>query len=88
VIQLTEAAARLNILTQMSIIINKRIVSDKTFATRFVSFLKDIQVNDPMSEDELEYLKEVAYELLKHQDKTCTQNEERNYLERCHPMGI
>lgn len=87
-IQLTEAAACLNISTQMSIIINNRIVSDKTFATRFVSFLKDIQVNDPMSEGELEYLKKVAYELLKHQDKTCTQDEERNYLERCHPIGI
>ena len=37
----------------MNIIKDNRIVSDKTFATRFVRFLKDIQVNDPMSEEEL-----------------------------------
>jgi hypothetical protein len=72
----------------MNIIKENRIVSDKTFATRFVSFLKDIQVNDPMSDEELEYLRRVAHSLLLHQYNTCTEKEELNYLDRCHPNGI
>jgi len=72
----------------MNIIKDNRIVSDKTFATRFSSFLKDIQVADPMSEEELEYLRWVAHSLLLHQANTCTETEELNYLERCHPNGI
>ena len=38
----------------MNIIKDNRIVSDKTFATRFVNFLKDIEVNDEMSDEEIE----------------------------------
>jgi len=72
----------------MNIIRENRIVSDKTFATRLVSFLKDIQVNDPMSEEELEYLRSVAHSLLLYQANTCTDKEELNYLDRCHPDGI
>jgi hypothetical protein len=72
----------------MSIIKQNRIVSDITFATRLVSFLKDIQVNDPMSEEELAYIKRVANSLLLHQANTCTEKEELNYLDRCHPKGI
>lgn len=72
----------------MNIIKDNRIVSDKTFATRFVSFLKDIQVNDPMSDEELEYLRRVANSLLLHQANTCTDKEELNYLDRCHPNGL
>ena len=72
----------------MNIIKSNRIVSDKTFATRFVSFLKDIQVNDPMSEEELGYFRSVAHSLLLHQANTCTEKEELNYLHRCHPNGI
>ena len=43
---------------------NNRIVNDKTFATRFVGFLSDIQIADAISYDELEYLKYVAKKLL------------------------
>lgn len=72
----------------MNIIKNNRIVSDITFATRFVNFLKNIQVNDPMSEEELQYLRNIANSLLLHQANTCTETEELNYLDRCHPEGI
>lgn len=72
----------------MNIIKENRIVSDETFATRFVSFLKDIQVNDPWSEEELEYMRIVAKSLLLHQANTATEKEEKDYLHRCHPNGI
>jgi hypothetical protein len=72
----------------MDIIKDNRIVSDKTFASRFVSFLKDIQVNDPMSEEELEYMRKVANSLLLHQANTATEKEEKEYLARCYPNGI
>ncbi len=72
----------------MSIIKDNRIVSDKTFATRFVSFLKDIQVNDQMGYEELEYLRSVAKSLLLHQANTATEKEEKQYLHSCHPTGI
>ena len=72
----------------MNIIKDNRIVSDKTFATRFVSFLKDIQVNDPMGEEELEYMRMVAHSLLVYQANTCAEKEELNYLDRCHPNGL
>lgn len=72
----------------MSIIKDNRIVSDKTFATRFLNFLKDIQVNDPGSYEELEYMRRVAKSLLLHQDNTATEKEEKEYLHRCHPNGI
>ena len=75
-------------ISKMSIIKDNRIVSDKTFATRFVSFLKNIQVNDPMSEEELEYLQKVADSLLLHQANTCTDKDEQAYLHSCHPNGI
>jgi hypothetical protein len=73
---------------EMSIIKGNRIVSDITFATRFVSFLEDIKVNDPMSEEELEYMRSVAHSLLLHQANTSTEKEEKEYLHRCHPNGI
>lgn len=69
----------------MGIIKDNRIVSDYTFATRLVSFLKDVQVNDPITEEELEYLQKVAHKLLSHQVNSCTDKSEIEYLERCHP---
>ncbi len=72
----------------MKIILDSRIVSDHTFATRLKSFLKDIQVNDLMSHEELEYIKRVADQLLKHQNETATEQSEIDYLKRCHPNGI
>ena len=66
------------------IIIDNRIV-DTTFATRLVSFLKNIQVNDAMGEEELEYLRRVAETLLVHQMNTATDEGEKKYLQNCHP---
>ena len=68
----------------MGIIINNRLVSDKTFATRLLSFVKDVKVNDQMSYEEKEYIERVATELLEHQMKTVTEQSEIEYLERCH----
>lgn len=72
----------------MNPIKDNRIVSDTTFATRLNSFLKDIQVNDAMGEEELEYLQRVAKQLLLYQANTSTEKSERDYLHRCHPDGI
>ena len=72
----------------MNIIKENRIVSDRTFATRFLGFLKDIQVNDPMSAEELEYLRRVANSLLVHQKNTCTEKYELDYLNTVHSKGI
>ena len=72
----------------MDIIKDNRIISDRTFATRFVNFLKDVQVNDPMSYEELDYMRRVAKSLLIHQANTATEKEEKEYLRICHPNGI
>jgi hypothetical protein len=66
----------------MSIIKDNRIVSDRTFATRLVSFLSNIEVNDAMSQEELEYIGRVADELLKNQISTATDITEIEYLKR------
>ena len=60
---------------------DNRIVSDKTFAIRFRNFIKDVQVNDPASDEEKEYLLNVANQLLKYQIQTVTDEEEIKYLE-------
>lgn len=72
----------------MDIIKDNRIVSEHTFATRFVSFLKEIEVNDQMGQEELEYMRLVANSLLRHQYNTATKPEEKEYLDRCHPEGL
>jgi len=72
----------------MKTIIDNRIVQGTTFATRLVDFLKDIKVNDAMSEEELEYLQRVADDLLKLQIKTATEKEEIVYLERVHKISL
>jgi len=61
-------------------IVDDRIVSDISFAIRFSSFLEGVQVNDPMSEDELEYLKLVASKLLTYQMATVSTDSEKNYF--------
>lgn len=72
----------LSIWNFVSPIKNNRIVSDKTFAVRFRNFIKDIQVNDPCSEEEQEYLLNVADQLLNYQIQTVIDEEEINYLKR------
>ena len=61
---------------------DNRIVSNETFAIRFKNFIKDVQVNDPASDDEKEYLLNVANMLLKYQIQTATDESEINYLKR------
>ena len=70
------------------LITDSRIVSDYTFATRLKYFLSNIQVNDPGSYDELDYLRIVSEELLKLQIDTVTDKNERDYLKRVHPTLI
>lgn len=57
---------------------DNRVVSDRTFARRFKSFLKDVEPNCAMGAEELDYLKTVADELLAYQLHTCPE-EERPY---------
>ena len=59
---------------------DNRIVSDRTFARRFKSFLKDVEPNCAMGAEELDYLKAVAEELLTYQLHTCPE-EEKSYHE-------
>ena len=61
-------------------IVNNRIVSDITFATRFSEFLKNIQVSDPLSEEELEYLKMISSRLLIYQLATVEDENEKEYF--------
>lgn len=62
---------------------SNRLVSDKTFAVRFRSFVEEVRANDPMSEEEKEYLHHVAERLLNWQTKTVRKDsEEYKYLER------
>ena len=57
-------------------------MSGKTFAIRFRNFIKDIQVNDACSEEEKEYLLDVADQLLKYQIQTASDKKEIDYLKR------
>jgi hypothetical protein len=65
----------------MNIIKDNRIVSDKTFAWRFLKFLENVEVNDAASDEELEYLTNIAHLLLMYQDKTATELAELEYLD-------
>lgn len=72
----------LNIWKFVSPIKDNRIISNETFAIRFRNFIKDTQVNDACSEEEKEYLLDVANQLLKYQIQTATDEEEINYLKK------
>lgn len=63
-------------------IIDNRIVSDKTFARRLISHLKSTTPHCGMGEEEIEYLKSVADDLLKYQIETCPDSE-KWYHENC-----
>lgn len=67
-------------------IIDNRIVSDITFALRLKSFISNTKVNDPMSEEEQEYLLKVAEDLIKYQVSTCKDDAELKYLEYNSPL--
>ena len=61
---------------------NNRIISNETFAVRFRNFIKDVHVNDACSEEEKEYLLNVANNLLNYQIQTATDEKEISYLKR------
>lgn len=62
---------------------DNRIVKDKTFALRLLSFALDTQCNDACSEDEKESMISYSTSLLKYQIETATDEYELDYLERC-----
>lgn len=66
-----------------NVIIDNRLVSSTTFAIRLLSFVKDVNVGDPSSEEEKEMLINVGNKLLKYQCLTATDENEINYLKRC-----
>ena len=72
----------MDIWTFINPIKDNRLVSNKTFAVRFRNFIKDVQVNDACSEEEKEYLLNVADQLLKYQIQTATDKSEIDYLKR------
>ena len=64
-------------------IINNRIVKDKTFALRFLSFAMSVETVDACNYEERESMIRYASRLLEYQIETATDEEEINYLERC-----
>jgi hypothetical protein len=62
---------------------DNRIIKDKTFALRLLSFALDTQCNDACSEDEKESFVSYSTSLLKYQIETATDQYEIDYLERC-----
>ena len=63
-------------------IIDNRIVSSMTFAIRLITFLEQVQVCDPMGEEEQEFLLDVAKRLFKYQKATAKNKGEIEYLKR------
>ena len=62
---------------------DNRIVKDKTFALRLLSFALDTQCGDACSEDEKESMISYSTSLLRYQIETATDQSEIDYLERC-----
>lgn len=61
-------------------IVDNRIVNDKTFAIRLLNFIRDVDVNDPASDEEKCYLLDIAQSLLNYQIKTAEDELEISYL--------
>lgn len=59
---------------------DNRIVNSKTFAVRLFNFIKDVQVNDPASDEEKCYLLNVVKSLLDYQIETAVDESELQYL--------
>lgn len=65
------------------VIIEKRLISDMTFAIRLKSFVKDINVGDSKEGDkDKSYLVQMADQLIALQIKTATDQHEIDYLKR------
>jgi hypothetical protein len=64
-------------------IIDNRIVSNKTFALRLLSFATESGFGDACSEDERESMISYSSKLLEYQIETATDEYELAYLKRC-----
>ena len=62
---------------------DNRIVKDKTFALRLLSFALSTSCGDACSEDEKESIISYSTDLLKYQIQTATDQNEKDYLDRC-----
>jgi len=62
---------------------DNRIVKDKTFALRLLSFALGINCADACGDDEKESMISYSTSLLKYQIETVTDQNEKDYLERC-----
>lgn len=69
-------------LVKKSPFVKNRLVSDYTFAKRFVEFLKGIKVSDLPSMEELVYISKVAKDLFEYQVETASDKNECDYLNR------
>lgn len=65
-----------------------RIINDITFAVRLCGFLKEVDVNDAMSEEEQEYLIRVAKKLITYQVQTANETSELDYINRIRESSI
>lgn len=61
---------------------DNRIVKDITFATRFLHFIEDIEINCAAGEDEKEAMISYAEQLVKYQVRTAKDIKEIDYLKR------
>lgn len=61
---------------------DNRLVKDTTFATRFLKFVEDVEVNDACSDDEREAMISYAESLIKYQARTAKDKDEVDYLKR------
>lgn len=61
-------------------IVDNRIISDITFATRFSHFLEEVTTVSQTDDEELEYLKSVASKLLVYQMATVDDKDEKDYF--------
>ena len=59
-----------------------RLVNDQTFAIRFKHFIDKVDVCDLPSEEEKEYLLQVADKLINYQCVTVSDEYEKEYLKR------
>lgn len=62
---------------------DNRIVKDKTFALRLLSFMLETNCADACSEDEKESMISYSTSLLKYQIETAKDKHEIDYLKRC-----
>lgn len=62
---------------------DNRLVKDKTFALRLLTFALETNCDDACSEDEKESMISYSTNLLRYQIETATEIHEITYLERC-----